>query len=92
MRLLPLLTVPVLLLLSAITSIRPIKCSLRHAKISARFGIRSPQATGICGGITQITLRSLRVNSKAVFETPILFNHHCLNDASIYSFEIRETQ
>ena len=75
-----------------VSSVRPIRCSLRRAKITARFGIRSPQATGICGGITQITLHSLRVNGKAVFEMPILFNHHCLNDESIYSIDFSGTQ
>jgi hypothetical protein len=44
----------------------------------------------MCGGITQISLQSLRVNGKNVFETPVLFNHYCLDDEAIHSIELTE--
>lgn len=69
---------------------RSVTCSLGHTKVTAKFSVRAPQATGMCGGITQITLQFLRVNGKNVFETPVLFNHYCLDDEALHSIEFKE--
>jgi hypothetical protein len=75
---------------SVVAGNRSVKCSLRRTKVIAQFSVRPPQATGMCGGITQISLQSLRVNGKKVFETPVLFNHYCFDDEAIHSIDITE--
>jgi len=68
---------------------RSIQCTIGGTKISAKFEVRPPEATGTCGGITQISLMSLRVNGKRVFDNPVLFNHYCLEDQALHSIDIK---
>lgn len=68
---------------------RSVQCTINGKKVSAVFNVRSPQETGMCGGITQTSLMSLRVNGMRVFELPVLFNHYCIENQALHSIEIK---
>jgi hypothetical protein len=68
-----------------------VKCSLRHAKVVAGFSVRPPQPTGMCGGITLVSLQTLSVNGREIFEAPTLLNHYCLEDEALNSIRITES-
>lgn len=77
---------------SVVTDDISVECALRHAKVVTRFGVLPPKPTGTCGGVTAISLQSLQVNGKEVFELETLFNHYCLEDEALHSVKISESK
>jgi len=65
-----------------------VRCKLGRINIKAKFSVRGPQATGMCGGITQTTIEDLSINGKLALEPNMLFNHRCFSDPEPYELRI----
>jgi len=66
-----------------------VQCNLGASQVHAIFRVRAPQATGMCAGITQISIESLTVGGKSLFDAPELFNHYCIDEEALHSIEVR---
>ena len=43
----------------------------------------------MCGGITQTSIETLRVNGRKILDVPKMFNHYCVEEKALHSIEIR---
>ena len=75
---------------SSISSSRSVRCVFAGTRITARFRVRPPHETGICGGITQTSIEALHANGKGIFELPESFNHYCVEEQALHSIAIRK--
>jgi len=73
---------------SAVVTDKNYSCKIGVIEIRAFFRVRPPQATGMCGAITQTYIESMAINGSPVFDLPVSFNLRCLNDIDLYSIDV----
>lgn len=68
---------------------RTVKCAIGTARVTAEIVIQPGRGTGTGGGLTSISVETLLVNGKRIFETPELFNHYYLDPLALHSIDIQ---
>ncbi len=77
---------------SAIVTDENYSCKLGNVEIRTSFRVRPPQATGMCGGMKQTYIESMRVNGTPIFEPGLPFNHRCLEEIALYSIDVHSVR